>query len=122
MGDTGSLAIGASLAAMGILSKQELVLLVFMAMFLVEIGSVILQVLYFKATQGKRIFKMSPLHHHFELSGDGGDAGGRPLLDRRRPRPGPGPAAVLLRLGPAAGAVNPSELASQLTSPSGRGW
>ena len=69
MGDTGSLAIGASLAAMGLLSKQELVLLVFMAMFLVEIGSVILQVLYFKATRGKRIFKMSPLHHHFELSG-----------------------------------------------------
>ena len=69
MGDTGSLAIGASLAAMGILSKQELVLLVFMAMFLLEIGSVILQVLYFKATGGKRIFKMSPLHHHFELSG-----------------------------------------------------
>ena len=69
MGDTGSLAIGASLAAMAILSKQELVLLVFAAMFLLEIGSVIVQVLYFKATKGKRIFKMSPLHHHFELSG-----------------------------------------------------
>ena len=53
MGDTGSLAIGASLAAMGMLGKQELVLLVFMAMFLLEIGSVILQVLYFKATQGQ---------------------------------------------------------------------
>ncbi|MBV9851691.1 MAG: phospho-N-acetylmuramoyl-pentapeptide-transferase [Armatimonadetes bacterium] len=69
MGDTGSLAIGGSLAAMALLSKQELVLLVFAAMFLLEIGSVILQVLYFKATKGKRIFKMSPLHHHFELSG-----------------------------------------------------
>jgi phospho-N-acetylmuramoyl-pentapeptide-transferase len=69
MGDTGSLAIGASLAAMGLVGKQELALLVFSAMFLVEMFSVLIQVGYFKATGGKRVFKMTPIHHHFELSG-----------------------------------------------------
>jgi phospho-N-acetylmuramoyl-pentapeptide-transferase len=69
MGDTGSLAIGASLAAMGLIGKQELALLVFSAMFLIEMFSVLIQVSYFKATKGKRVFKMTPIHHHFELLG-----------------------------------------------------
>lgn len=68
MGDTGSLAIGGGLAAAAALTKTELVLVVIGGVFVLEILSVILQVLSFK-TRGKRIFKMSPIHHHFELSG-----------------------------------------------------
>lgn len=68
MGDTGSLALGGALAMLSILVKQELLLLLVGIIFVVETLSVILQVISFKAT-GKRIFKMSPLHHHFELSG-----------------------------------------------------
>lgn len=69
MGDTGSLALGAALAAMGIVGKQEIVLLVLCVMFLIEIGSVMIQVPYFKMTGGKRVFRMTPIHHHFELLG-----------------------------------------------------
>lgn len=69
MGDTGSLAIGAGFAAMAIVGKQEILLLIFSVVFLAEMFSVMMQVSYFKATKGKRIFKMSPIHHHFELSG-----------------------------------------------------
>jgi phospho-N-acetylmuramoyl-pentapeptide-transferase len=68
MGDTGSLAIGGALGAMGVLGRFELWLFMIGAIFAVETLSVILQVASFKTT-GKRIFKMSPLHHHFELSG-----------------------------------------------------
>ncbi|MCJ7839550.1 phospho-N-acetylmuramoyl-pentapeptide-transferase [Lederbergia sp. NSJ-179] len=68
MGDTGSLALGGAIAAISILLKVELILLVIGAVFVVETLSVILQVASFKTT-GKRIFKMSPLHHHYELSG-----------------------------------------------------
>ncbi len=68
MGDTGSLALGGALAAMAILTKTELYLLIIGAVFVVETLSVILQVASFKLT-GKRIFLMSPLHHHFELKG-----------------------------------------------------
>lgn len=68
MGDTGSLAIGGGLAAAAALTKTELMLVVIGGVFVVEILSVVLQVISFK-TRGKRIFKMSPLHHHFELSG-----------------------------------------------------
>lgn len=69
MGDTGSLAIGASLAAVSILLGQEWLLLLIGFVYVIETVSVMLQVLYFKATGGKRIFKMAPLHHHFEESG-----------------------------------------------------
>ena len=73
MGDTGSLALGSSFAAMGVIGKQEVLLLVFAAVFLMEMFSVMLQVSVFKATggrpNGRRIFKMTPIHHHFELSG-----------------------------------------------------
>lgn len=68
MGDTGSLALGGALAGMAILTKTELLLLLIGALYVIETLSVILQVLSFK-TRGVRIFKMSPIHHHFELSG-----------------------------------------------------
>ncbi len=69
MGDTGSLSLGGSMAVMAIMIKQELILILIAGVFIAETLSVIMQVGYFKATKGKRIFKMSPLHHHFELSG-----------------------------------------------------
>ncbi|MEO8205865.1 MAG: phospho-N-acetylmuramoyl-pentapeptide-transferase [Chthoniobacterales bacterium] len=68
MGDTGSLAIGGMLGVVAICCKQELLLVVIGGVFVIEALSVILQVLSFKTT-GKRILKMSPIHHHFELSG-----------------------------------------------------
>jgi phospho-N-acetylmuramoyl-pentapeptide-transferase len=68
MGDTGSLAIGGLLGVLAISCKQELLLALMGGVFVLEAGSVILQVASFKLT-GRRIFKMSPLHHHFELSG-----------------------------------------------------
>ncbi|QCR31708.1 phospho-N-acetylmuramoyl-pentapeptide-transferase [Lysinibacillus sp. SGAir0095] len=68
MGDTGSLALGGALALVSILVKAELLLLLIGLVFVVETLSVILQVASFKL-RGKRIFKMSPIHHHFELSG-----------------------------------------------------
>lgn len=68
MGDTGSLAIGGMLGAVAICCKQELLLVIVGGVFVIEAMSVILQVASFKTT-GRRIFKMSPIHHHFELSG-----------------------------------------------------
>jgi phospho-N-acetylmuramoyl-pentapeptide-transferase len=69
MGDTGSLALGALLSALAILSGQMLLLVLIGGVFVAEALSVIIQVMYFKRTGGKRIFRMSPLHHHFELIG-----------------------------------------------------
>ena len=68
MGDTGSLAIGGMLGAVAICCKQEILLVIVGGVFVIEALSVILQVLSFKMT-GRRIIKMSPIHHHFELSG-----------------------------------------------------
>jgi phospho-N-acetylmuramoyl-pentapeptide-transferase len=68
MGDTGSLALGGALAALAVLTGTELVLLILGAVFVFEVLSVIIQVVSFQLT-GKRVFKMSPLHHHFELCG-----------------------------------------------------
>lgn len=68
MGDCGSLALGGALAGLALLSKSELVLIIIGGVFIVEGLSVILQVISFQ-TRGKRIFRMSPLHHHFELGG-----------------------------------------------------
>lgn len=68
MGDTGSLALGGALAAAAVLTRSELFLVIVGGVFVLEALSVILQVLSFKTT-GKRIFRMSPLHHHFELGG-----------------------------------------------------
>ncbi len=69
MGDTGSLGLGGAIAALAILSRTELLLVLIGGLFLVVTGSVILQRAYFKVSRGKRIFLMSPLHHHFELKG-----------------------------------------------------
>lgn len=69
MGDTGSLALGGVLGFLALLCKQELVLGVAGAIFVAETLSVILQVSYFRFSGGKRIFRMAPLHHHFELKG-----------------------------------------------------
>jgi phospho-N-acetylmuramoyl-pentapeptide-transferase len=68
MGDVGSLALGASLAMMGLMSKQELLIIISGGIFVLETMSVMLQVLSFKV-RGKRIFRMAPIHHHFELQG-----------------------------------------------------
>jgi phospho-N-acetylmuramoyl-pentapeptide-transferase len=68
MGDTGSLGIGGGLAAVAILTKEEILLAIIGGVFVFEILSVIIQVISFK-TRGKRVFKMSPIHHHFELVG-----------------------------------------------------
>jgi phospho-N-acetylmuramoyl-pentapeptide-transferase len=68
MGDTGALSLGATLGAIAILVKQELLLVVVGMVFVIETLSVALQITYFKITKGKRILKMAPLHHHFELS------------------------------------------------------
>jgi phospho-N-acetylmuramoyl-pentapeptide-transferase len=69
MGDVGSLAIGGSLGIVALMVKQEILLVLVGGVFVIEALSVILQVLYFKITGGRRIFLMSPLHHHFELKG-----------------------------------------------------
>ncbi len=69
MGDTGSMAIGAALAGLSIMTRTELLLVIMGFLFVMEAGSVALQVGFFKITKGKRIFKMSPIHHHFELLG-----------------------------------------------------
>lgn len=69
MGDTGSLALGGFLGAIALMLQLPLVLLVIAGICVVEALSDIIQVIYFRATNGKRIFKMAPLHHHLELSG-----------------------------------------------------
>lgn len=67
MGDTGSLALGGAIAMVAIMVRQEIALLVVGGVFVLEAASVILQVIYFKWTGGRRIFRCAPLHHHFEL-------------------------------------------------------
>jgi phospho-N-acetylmuramoyl-pentapeptide-transferase len=69
MGDTGAMGLGGALAALAILSRTEVLLVLIGGLFVIVTGSVILQRAYFKITKGKRIFLMSPLHHHFELKG-----------------------------------------------------
>jgi len=69
MGDTGSLGLGGAVAALAILTRTELLILLIGSLFVIVAGSVIIQRAYFKITKGKRIFLMSPLHHHFELKG-----------------------------------------------------
>ncbi len=69
MGDTGSQALGATLGVVALMTGHWILIPLFAIIPLSEMLSVVIQVLYFKATKGKRFFKMSPLHHHFELSG-----------------------------------------------------
>jgi phospho-N-acetylmuramoyl-pentapeptide-transferase len=69
MGDTGSLCLGGLIGFIAVVTRQEFVTLLMCVIFLIEIGSVVLQVGYFKATKGKRVFKCAPYHHHLHLSG-----------------------------------------------------
>ncbi len=69
MGDTGSLALGGFVASVAFMLHMPLFIVIVGLIYLVEVVSVIMQVGYFKLTHGKRIFKMAPIHHHFELSG-----------------------------------------------------
>jgi phospho-N-acetylmuramoyl-pentapeptide-transferase len=69
MGDVGSLALGGSLGTVAVITKQELLLVLVGGLFVMETLSVIFQVGFFKMTNGRRIFRMAPLHHHFELKG-----------------------------------------------------
>jgi phospho-N-acetylmuramoyl-pentapeptide-transferase len=74
MGDTGSLALGGALAYLGLVARQEVLLLLMCGIFLMEIGSVVLQVGYFKYSRartgtGQRLFKVAPIHHHFHMLG-----------------------------------------------------
>jgi phospho-N-acetylmuramoyl-pentapeptide-transferase len=69
MGDVGSLSLGASLGTVAVVTKQEILLVLVGGLFVIEALSVIFQVSYYKMTHGRRIFRMAPLHHHFELKG-----------------------------------------------------
>jgi phospho-N-acetylmuramoyl-pentapeptide-transferase len=69
MGDVGALSLGAALGTVAVIVRQEIVLFIMGGVFVAETVSVMLQVLYFKWSGGKRIFRMAPLHHHYELSG-----------------------------------------------------
>ena len=69
MGDTGSLALGGFVAGTAYMMQMPLYIIIVGFIYLVEVISVILQVTYFKKTGGKRLFKMAPIHHHFELCG-----------------------------------------------------
>lgn len=69
MGDTGSLALGGAIASLALLTRTELLLVIVGGIYVAEALSVIIQVTYFRFSGGKRIFRMSPLHHHFELGG-----------------------------------------------------
>ncbi len=69
MGDTGSLALGGGLAGLAVLTRTELLLVILGGLFVIETLSVVLQVGFFKLSRGRRIFRMAPLHHHFEMLG-----------------------------------------------------
>ncbi|MCH5348324.1 MAG: phospho-N-acetylmuramoyl-pentapeptide-transferase [Oscillospiraceae bacterium] len=69
MGDTGSMFLGGSVCAIGFATHQHLLLALVAIVYVLEALSVVVQVCYFKATKGKRLFKMSPIHHHFEMCG-----------------------------------------------------
>jgi len=68
MGDVGSLALGAALAIVAIVTRHEIVLLIMGGLFVLETASVIVQVISYRVT-GRRVFRMAPIHHHFELKG-----------------------------------------------------
>ena len=69
MGDVGSLPLGGAIGTVAVITKQEILLVIVGGLFVIETLSVIFQVGFFKMTNGRRIFKMAPLHHHFELKG-----------------------------------------------------
>ncbi len=69
MGDVGSLALGGAVASIAVLSRTELFLLIIGGLFVIENLSVVIQVAYFRITGGRRVFRMTPIHHHYELTG-----------------------------------------------------
>ncbi len=69
MGDTGSLALGGLIAYIAVVIRQEIVVLLMCGVFLAEIGSVVVQVGYFKTSGGRRVFRCAPYHHHLHLGG-----------------------------------------------------
>ena len=69
MGDVGALALGGILGTVALATKQEILLAMVGGIFVVEALSVIIQVTFFKVTNGRRIFRMAPIHHHYELKG-----------------------------------------------------
>ena len=69
MGDVGSLSLGGALGTVAVITKQEILLVIVGGLFVIEALSAIFQVSFFKMTNGGRIFRMAPLHHHFELKG-----------------------------------------------------
>ncbi len=69
MGDTGSLALGGAIGCVALLIRKEVLLLVIGGVFVMEAASVILQVASFRLRKGKRLFRMAPIHHHFEMRG-----------------------------------------------------
>jgi phospho-N-acetylmuramoyl-pentapeptide-transferase len=69
MGDVGSLSLGGALGTLAVLTKQEMLLAIVGGIFVIETISVIFQVGWFKVSNGRRIFRMAPIHHHFELKG-----------------------------------------------------
>jgi len=69
MGDTGSLSLGAALAGLAVLTRTELLLVILGGLFILETLSVMIQVGWFRISKGKRVFRMAPLHHHFEMVG-----------------------------------------------------
>jgi phospho-N-acetylmuramoyl-pentapeptide-transferase len=69
LGDVGALSLGAALGTVAVIVRQEIVLFIMGGVFVTETLSVMIQVLYFKWSGGKRVFRMAPLHHHYELSG-----------------------------------------------------
>ena len=89
MGDTGSLALGGIIAGLSVTSRTEMLAVVLGALFVAEVTSVVVQIMAFRTT-GRRVFRMAPFHHHFELVGLGRDHGDHPVLaadrDRLRPR------------------------------------
>ena len=104
MGDTGSLALGGALAGLAILTRTELLLVILGGLFVLETLSVMLQVGCFKVTKrltgtGRRIFRMAPLHHHFEMLGLGAGHRRDPVLDHHRPLRGHRPRHLLRRVG-----------------------
>ena len=84
MGDTGSLALGGALAGLSILSRTEILAAIIGGLFVLIVLSDVIQIGFFKMT-GKRVFKMAPLHHHFELLRVGRGDDRHPVLDHRRP-------------------------------------
>ncbi|MDE5991772.1 MAG: hypothetical protein K2G87_01840, partial [Oscillospiraceae bacterium] len=69
MGDTGSMFLGGAVCALGFAMHKHLLLALIAIVYVLDALSVVIQVLYFKLTKGKRLFKMSPIHHHFEMCG-----------------------------------------------------